>query len=88
MLVSEETSMVKFKHVENCLKSGGKTWMLLANKMAEVRLVSCTHMQSQDTQARQRTTVNVRTACRGFCLSGFYYVVINQLVEIPTYFLI
>ena len=42
--------------------------MLLANKMAEVRLVSCARMRSHDTQARQLTTVNVHTACRGFCL--------------------
>ena len=40
--------------------------MLLANKMAKVRLVSCAHMRSHDTQARQLTTVNVCTACRGF----------------------
>ena len=45
-------------------------------------------MQSHDTHARQLTTVNVYTACRGFCLSGFYYVVIDQLAEIPKYFLI
>ena len=62
--------------------------MLLANKMAKVRLVSCARMRSHDTQARQLTTVNVCTACQGFCLSGFYYVVIDQLAEIPKYFLI
>ena len=62
--------------------------MLLANMMAEVRLMSCACMWSHDTQVRQLTTVNARTACRGFCLSGFYYVVIDQLAEIPKYFLI
>ena len=62
--------------------------MLLANKMAEVRLVSCGWMWSHDTQARQLTTIKVCTACRGICLSGFYYVVIDQLAEIPKYFLI
>ena len=62
--------------------------MLLANKMAKVRLVSCAHMWSHDTQARQLTTMYVHTTCRGFCQSGFYYVVIDQLAEIPKYFLI
>ena len=60
MLVSEETSMVEVKvptHSKTVVKGGGKTWMLLANKMAEVRLVSCARMRSHDTQARQLTTV-------------------------------
>ena len=43
-------------------------------------------MWSHDTQARQLTTVYVRTASRGLCLSGFYYVVIDQLAEVPKYF--
>ena len=44
--------------------------MLLANKMAEVRLVSCTHMRSHDTQARQLTTVMSALRAEAFASLG------------------